>query len=120
MVLEVGTVSGYQAAVLAHRGRVSLSIIRALADGAHRDLNRLGFGNVETRTGDGYYGWPDCGTFDAIVVTAGAAHVPPPLIEQLDMIIPVGHRPDPATIAHRKGRRRRRHHRHVLPVRFVR
>ncbi len=126
VVLEVGTGSGYQAAVLARvvRKVCSIEIIPALAKRARRDLNRLGFGNVETRTGDGYYGWPDCGPFDAIVVTAGAAHIPPPLIEQLKpggrMIIPVGSRfLTQQLLLVEKDAAGEVTTRHVLPVRFV-
>ena len=97
-VLEVGTGSGYQAAVLAELvDRVySIEIIEALATRARNDLDALGYDNIVTRLGDGYYGWPEHGPFDAIVVTAAASHVPPPLIQQLKvggrMIIPVGGR----------------------------
>ena len=98
VVLEVGTGSGYQAAVLA--GLVdhvySIEIIAALANRARQDLERLGYKNITTRLGDGYYGWEEHGPFDAIIVTAAASHVPPPLIEQLKpgglMVIPVGGR----------------------------
>jgi protein-L-isoaspartate(D-aspartate) O-methyltransferase len=95
-VLEVGTGSGYQAAVLAPLVRrvCSMEIIPALARRAARRLETLGYASVETRTGDGYYGWPECGPFDGIVVTAAASQVPPPLIGQLKpggrMVIPVG------------------------------
>ena len=96
-VLEVGTGSGYQAAVLAHlAARVcSIEIIPELARAAGSRLERLGYGNIQTKTGDGYFGWPDCGPFDGIIVTAAAGHVPPPpLLQQLKpggrMVIPVG------------------------------
>jgi len=98
VVLEVGTGSGYQAAVLAGLvDRVySIEIIEALATSARERLQRLGYDNVTTRLGDGYYGWEEHAPFDSIIVTAAASHVPPPLIEQLKpggkMVIPVGGR----------------------------
>ena len=97
-VLEVGTGSGYQAAVLARLvGEVySIEIIEPLATQAGERLARLGYDNVTTRLGDGYFGWEEQAPFDAIVVTAAASHVPPPLIAQLKpggrMVIPVGGR----------------------------
>jgi protein-L-isoaspartate(D-aspartate) O-methyltransferase len=95
-VLEIGTGSGYQAAVLSPLSdRVySIEIVPQLGESAAERLARLGFENVETKVGDGYYGWPENGPFDAIVVTAAASHIPPPLIQQLEpggrMVIPVG------------------------------
>jgi protein-L-isoaspartate(D-aspartate) O-methyltransferase len=125
-VLEIGTGSGYQAAMLAALGaRVcTIEIIPELAERARRDLDRLGYGDVRSRTGDGYYGWPECGPFDAIVVTAGATHVPPPLIEQLApggrMIIPVGSRfLTQQLLLVEKDDAGKVTTRHVLPVRFV-
>ena len=97
-VLEVGTGSGYQAAVLTHFTRhvYSVEIIPELARSAARRLDRLGYDVVKTRTGDGYYGWEEHAPFDAIVVTAAAGQIPPPLLEQLAnggrMVIPVGGR----------------------------
>lgn len=96
IVLEIGTGSGYQAAVLAELvGRVySIEIIEPLARQATERLKALDYANIETRAGDGYPGWEEAAPFDAIVVTAAASHVPPPLIRQLKpggrMVIPVG------------------------------
>jgi protein-L-isoaspartate(D-aspartate) O-methyltransferase len=98
VVLEIGTGSGYQAAVLAGLvARVySLEIIEPLQHQARQRLADLGYRNVTTRLADGYYGWPEHAPFDAIAVTAAASHVPPPLIAQLRpggrMVIPVGGR----------------------------
>jgi len=97
-VLELGTGSGYQAAILAElTDRVfSIEIIDALGDEAAARLQRLGYKNIETRVGDGYYGWEEEAPFDTIVVTAASGQIPPPLISQLKpggrMVIPVGGR----------------------------
>jgi len=97
-VLEVGTGSGYQAAVLSRLVAqvYSIEIVEPLAISAKQRLAELGYDNVSVRHGDGYYGWEEHGPFDAIVVTAAAGHVPPPLIAQLKpggrMVIPVGSR----------------------------
>lgn len=97
-MLEVGTGSGYQAAILAEivDQMYSIEIIEPLARQAGKRLKRLGYTNISTRTGDGYYGWESEAPFDGIVVTAAASHIPPPLIKQLKpggrMIIPVGSR----------------------------
>jgi protein-L-isoaspartate(D-aspartate) O-methyltransferase len=95
-VLEIGTGSGYQAAVLAEIAKsvYTIEIIEPLGNEAARRLQSLGYDNVNTRIGDGYYGWPEAAPFDAIVVTAAASHVPPPLLKQLKpggrMVVPLG------------------------------
>lgn len=95
-VLEVGTGSGYQAAVLAHLVDevYTMEIVQALSETAAERLDRLGYDNVHVKTGDGYHGWPEHAPYDRIIVTAAASLVPPPLIRQLRpggrMCIPVG------------------------------
>jgi protein-L-isoaspartate(D-aspartate) O-methyltransferase len=123
-VLEIGTGSGYQAAVLAELvAKVyTVEIIEDLAGRAAVDLKRLGYTNVSVRAGDGYKGWPEAAPFDAIIVTCAPEKVPPPLVEQLKdggrMIIPVGPTWDQELVLLRKqGDRLERQA--VLPVRFV-
>ncbi|MGD9200983.1 MAG: protein-L-isoaspartate(D-aspartate) O-methyltransferase [Chitinispirillia bacterium] len=95
-VLEIGTGSGYQAAVLAKivKKVYTVEIITKLGNIARKRLKNLGYTNIEIKTGDGYHGWKEHAPFDAIVVTAAADFVPPPLVKQLKdggkMIIPVG------------------------------
>ena len=95
-VLEIGTGSGYQAAILGELARevYSIEIVAPLAERAKKDLAKQGYENVHVRTGDGYRGWPEHAPFDAIIVTAAPDHVPEPLVEQLAvggrMIVPVG------------------------------
>ncbi len=125
-VLEVGTGSGYQAAVLAAAGcRVwTIEIFRVLADEARARLRRLGYGAVVVRHGDGYAGWPEEAPFDAVVVTAGADAIPSALIEQLApggrLVMPVG---DPYTdqrlVLVEKDTAGRTSTRYLVPVHFV-
>ena len=95
-ILEIGTGSGYQAAVLAEivDQVYSIEIIEELGKQAAQRFSDLGYSNITSRIGDGYYGWEEHAPFDAIVVTAAASHIPPPLVQQLKpggkMIIPVG------------------------------
>ncbi len=95
-VLELGTGSGYQAAILSQLvDKVfTIEIVEQLGKKARERLTRLGYDNVQVKLGDGYYGWAEHAPFDAIIVTAAASHIPPPLIKQLkkggNMIIPVG------------------------------
>jgi protein-L-isoaspartate(D-aspartate) O-methyltransferase len=95
-VLEIGTGSGYQAAILAELAQsvCTVEIVEPLAAEAQRRLQQQGYARVRTKVGDGYYGWEDCGPFDSIIVTAAVSHVPPPLIRQLKaggrMVVPVG------------------------------
>lgn len=126
VVLEIGTGSGYQAAVLAPLvARVcTLEIIPALGRRAAALFGELGLDTVRARVADGYHGWPACGSFDGIVVTAAADHVPPPLVAQLKpggrMVIPVG---GPFAVQHltliEKSAAGEVRARQVLPVRFV-
>jgi len=98
IVMEIGTGSGYQAAILSGivKKVYSIEIIPELAESAAATLKKLGYDNVAVKNTDGYYGWPELAPFDAIIVTAAAGHIPPPLIKQLKeggrMIIPVGGR----------------------------
>ena len=95
-VLEIGTGSGYQAAVLAEitDSVYTIEIVNSLGKAAEKRLQAMGYSNVQVRVGDGYNGWPEAAPFDAIIVTAGAESVPQPLLEQLKdggrMVIPVG------------------------------
>src|SRR6266550_1658056 len=84
-VLEIGTGSGYQAAVLSPLAKTvcTIEIIPALGESAARRLRDLGYANVQTKIGDGYFGWAECGPFDGILVTAAAGRVPPTLVQQL-------------------------------------
>jgi protein-L-isoaspartate(D-aspartate) O-methyltransferase len=125
-VLEIGTGSGYQAAVLAEIANsvYSIEIIEPLGKQAGDRLQSLGYGNVKTRVGDGYYGWPEAAPFDAIMVTAAASHVPPPLLKQLKpggrMVIPLGtHFMTQYLMLVEKQQDGSVTTRQILPVRFV-
>jgi protein-L-isoaspartate(D-aspartate) O-methyltransferase len=126
VILEIGTGSGYQAAVLSRLVRqvYSLEIIDELAQQARDRLQRLGFDNVEVRAGNGHFGWPEHAPYDSIIVTAAAPGVPAALIDQLKpggvLVIPVGNRylgQDLRVI--RKDEAGRIEERSVLPVIFV-
>ncbi len=122
-VLEIGTGSGYQAAVLAALGCkvFSVEIVEPLAAEAAERLAELGYGQVQVRAGDGYAGWPDEAPFDAILITAAPPRIPEPLLAQLAvggrLVVPVGEGIQELTVVTRteEGYQRRG----VLPVRFV-
>jgi len=126
VVLEIGTGSGYQAAVLSRLVSqvYSIEIIPELAQSSSTLLQRLGFGNIEVKNADGYYGWQEHAPFDAIMVTAASSHIPPPLVSQLKpggiMLIPVGSpfQVQQLTLA-KKGKNGELTTRQMLPVRFV-
>jgi protein-L-isoaspartate(D-aspartate) O-methyltransferase len=123
-VLEIGTGSGYQAAILGELcdSVFTIEIVKPLGDKSKSILNSLGYRNVYVKTGDGYKGWPEYAPFDAIIVTCSPSHVPQPLIEQLaeggKMIIPVGktYSQELVLLVKSKGKLKQQA---VLPVRFV-
>src|SRR5262245_54852777 len=122
-VLEVGTGSGYQSAVLSRMSSAvySIEIVAPLAEEARDRMARLGYRNVFVRAGDGYKGWPEAAPFDAIIVTAAAPRVPEPLEAQLKdggrLVIPVGDRNQELVVITRRGNSF--DERRVLPVTFV-
>jgi len=124
-VLEVGTGSGYQAAVLARLVRkvCTVEIIPSLAEAAAKVLRELGYNNVSVKVGDGYLGWPECGPFDAMIVTAALDRVPP-LMEQLKvggrLVMPLGpvHAPQQLTVIEKIAPSETRM-RSIAPVAFV-
>jgi protein-L-isoaspartate(D-aspartate) O-methyltransferase len=123
-VLEVGTGSGYQAAILAGLAKevYSIEIVEPLGREAAATLARLGFGNIKTRIGDGYQGWPEHQPYDAIVVTAAPDHVPQALVSQLApggrMVIPVGNFDQELMLIEKKADGTTTSS-SVVPVRFV-
>ena len=124
-VLEVGTGSGYQAAVLALLVQTvyTIEIVEPLAQRARDDLARLGYTNVFVRAGDGYQGWPEAAPFDAIIVTCAPDHIPAPLLAQLRdqgrLIIPVGSEGGNQNLILLTKRDGALHPQAILPVRFV-
>ncbi|MGB5818392.1 MAG: protein-L-isoaspartate(D-aspartate) O-methyltransferase [Saonia sp.] len=124
-VLEIGTGSGYQAAVLAKivDSVYTVEIVEDLAISAKKRLQHLGYHNVVVREGDGYHGWPLKAPFDAVMVTAGADAIPQPLIDQLKvggrMIIPVGPHHAVRQLVLVTKKKNKVHTKNLLPVRFV-
>ncbi len=125
-VLEIGTGSGYQAAVLAHLTPhvYSIEIVEPLAKRAGETLKAQGYKDVKTRQGDGYFGWEEAGPFDVIIVTCAAGHLPPPLWKQLKpggrIVVPIG---GPYEVQRlvliTKTEEGKRKSKSILPVRFV-
>ena len=122
-VLEIGTGSGYQAAVLAEvvRHVYTIEILESLAKTGERRLQEMGYTNVTVRCGDGYQGWPEVAPFDAVIVTAAPEHIPQPLIDQLRvggrMVIPVGRFSQDLMLLVKEEEGVRKEQ--VIPVRFV-
>jgi len=122
--LDVGTGSGYQAAVLAELVEkvYSIEILRPLAESASKRLEKLGYRNVQVRCGDGYRGWPEQAPFDVILVAAAPDHIPPPLMDQLApngrLVIPVGTFRQELLVVD-KDATGKVHRRKVVPVAFV-
>jgi len=122
-VLEIGTGSGYQAAILAELAKeiYTIEIIEPLASRARERLSELGYQNVKVKAGDGYLGWPEAAPFDAIIITAAPDHIPKPLIDQLTeggrMVVPVGtYTQELMKIIKRSGKTETTN---VIPVLFV-
>lgn len=124
-VLEIGTGSGYQAAVLSQivDSVYTIEIVEDLAMSAKRKLKQLGYDNIIVRHGDGYHGWPEKAPFDAIMVTAGAEAIPQPLLDQLKvggrMIIPVGPHNAVRQLVLVTKKKDKIIKKNVMPVRFV-
>lgn len=123
--LEIGTGSGYQAAVLAEiiDSVYTIEIIKELGLSAADKLKKLGYTKVQVKIADGYYGWKEAAPFDVIIVTAAAEHIPPPLIEQLKeggkMVIPVGHPFQVQNLMLVEKKEGKIKTKNILPVRFV-
>ena len=122
-ILEIGTGSGYQAAILAELGVqvFTIEIVKPLAEYARDNLSKLGYDHVSIRAGDGYQGWPEERPFDAIIITAAPDHIPSPLLEQLAvggrLILPVGDYSQNLVLIRRTEEGYQRTE--LLPVRFV-
>jgi protein-L-isoaspartate(D-aspartate) O-methyltransferase len=122
-VLEIGTGSGYQAAVLGEIAHevYSIEIVESLGKQAQERLKTLGYKNIQVRIGDGYKGWPEAAPFDAILVTAAPDHIPQPLLDQLKgngkLVIPVGEFYQELEVVFKEGDHLKREK--VIPVRFV-
>ncbi len=126
VVLDIGTGSGYQAAVLAEivERVYSIEIVPELGEEADARLRRLGYENVEVRVGDGFYGWPEKAPFDGILMAAATDEIPQPLIDQMKpgarMVLPLGKAwGNQDLLVVEKGKDGKTHERSIIPVRFV-
>jgi protein-L-isoaspartate(D-aspartate) O-methyltransferase len=124
-VLEIGTGSGYQAAILKNAGAevYSVEVIKSLSEKARKTLDNLGYSDIHLKTGDGYEGWAEFAPYDAILVTCSPAEIPSPLIQQLaeggKMIIPVGEQHSVQFLYLLEKKEGKIKQKNVLPVRFV-
>jgi protein-L-isoaspartate(D-aspartate) O-methyltransferase len=126
IVFETGTGAGYQGAILARLAKrvYSVEVVRPLAEAAAKRLKRLGYDNIEVKTGDGFYGWVEKGRFDAIIIKEAVQYVPPPLLNQLKpggrIVVPVGPLGKSQMLkVITKDMAGRLKHRDILPVRFA-
>lgn len=124
-ILEIGTGSGYQAAILGELAKevYSIEIVAPLGERAGKTLSDLGYKNVHVRVGDGYKGWPEAAPFDAVIVTAAPDHVPQPLLDQLKvggrLVIPVGSGTHNQSLVLMEKTAKGVERHEILPVRFV-
>jgi protein-L-isoaspartate(D-aspartate) O-methyltransferase len=122
-ILEIGTGSGYQAAILGElvKNLYTIEIVEKLAETAEKRLDHMGYKNIKVKAGDGYHGWPEHAPFDGIIVTAAPEHIPAPLVKQLKvggiMVLPVGEFFQQLQVVKKTEKEIIR--KNIIPVRFV-